>query len=367
MNKQLPFPIILVAGDAYQRGYQYGSQCKKLIAEAVNTYHKIFNAKPNMSWQKALRLAAKFTSAIEEYDPLATDEMRGIAEGAEQAFAHILALNTRYEFLFLAVAEEFKECTTLAAMPEATSSRHLLMAENWDLPSTIQKLAVILKEKQKDGPDIVQITEAGVISKHGFNSAGICILGNALVSDGWHFGVPKQIIVRRILNQESLADAIKVVLAAKRASSGNYMIGYTGDDGSDVVDIEAAPDYYNIIWPDNGILAHANHFSVTNPNIKDLFPPLDPGSLNREHRATKLLANERGNITVDVIKRILRDHFDRKGSSSICCHVDPHLDESLQWLTIASFVIDLDNKTLDIAKGPPCENKYVALTFDDIM
>jgi len=365
--KRIPFPIIYVEGDAYERGYQYGSQCRKLIEESVNVYRKIFEVDSNMDWEAALRLARKFTAPIEKYDPPSIEEMRGIAKGSGQDFDSILAINARTELMLSREAGGLGECTTLAATSETTSSRHMLMAQNWDMKVTTAKLAVILKEKQNNGPNIVQLVEAGIIGKIGYNSAGVCVLANIMVSDGWHLGVPMQIILRKIMNQENLVDAMGVVLSAKRASSGNYLIGYAGEEGNEAVDIEAAPDYYNVLWPSDGTIAHANHFSINNPNIRDLFPPLDPGSLNREHRATKLLSKERGNITAAAIKKILRDHFDKKGSGSICCHVDPHFDESHQWLTIGSLVIDLNDKTLEIAKGPPCENKYIALTFDDIM
>jgi len=367
MMNQVPFPVISVEGSAYERGCQYGSQCKKLIEEALGIYRRIFKAEANLDWEPALELARKFIPSVEQYYPSSMEEMRGIAEGAEQSFDNILALNVRTELMLLGGTGGIEECTTLATTPEVTLSGHMLMAQNWDMKPAASEVTVVLKEKQKDGPNVVQIVEAGIIGKMGFNSAGVCVLANIMVSDGWHLGVPMQIILRKVINQDNLVDAIEAVLAAKRGSSGNYLIGYAGSEGSEAVDIEAAPDHYNVIWPDSGIIAHANHFSVTNPNIKDLLPPLDPGSLNRERRATKLLTKECGHIDTGIMKKILRDHFDKKGSGSICCHKDPHLDESLQWMTNASFVIDLNKKTMDIAKGPPCENEYVTLKFEDIM
>ena len=365
--KQAPFPIISVEGGAYEIGYQYGSQCKKLIEEAIGVYRKLFKTVVGLEWEAAISSARKFTPYIEEYDSAGMEEMHGVAKGSGQAFDNILTLNLRYELVWLKGAGGLGECTALAVTPEASSPRRMLMAENWDLQCAVKKLPVLLKQKRKNGPNVIQLAEAGVIGRHGFNSAGVCVVANAMVSDGWQLGVPMQIILHKILNQESLVDAMGAVLAAKRASSGNYLIGYTGSEGSDAVDIEASPGSYNVLWPDNGMLAHANHFSVVNPEIKDLFPPMDPGSLHREHRATTLLAKERGNIDVDAIKKILRNHFDKKRAWSICSHADPKRNEVLEWMTIASYIFDLQAKTMHIAKGPPCENEYVALTFDDIM
>ena len=363
MANHSPFPIISVEGDARQRGCQYGSQCKKLIEEALSLYRKSFKVDSNLDWDPTLKLGRKFIPFIEEYDPMGMEEMRGIAEGSGRTLDEILLLNVRTELSLLAQAGGLEEgCTAVAATPDATASKHLLLAQNWDWKPSTQRITVILKEEQKDGPNVVQLVEAGRIGEIGFNSAGIGVLANVLTSDKWRLGVPMHIILHKILNAEGWSDAMLAVLAVKRASAGNYLIGYVGGEA---VDIEAAPEDYNVIWPDGGIITHANHFAVANPNIRDLMAPTHPWSLTHEYRAAKLMAKERGNISVAVIQRILRDHLDKP--YSVCRHPDTRLDESLRTQTNAAIIIDLNEKTLCIAKGPPCENEFVTLTFEDIM
>lgn len=261
-------------------------------------------------------------------------------------------------------------CTGVASTPDATASKHLLIAQNWDWKACTQRIAVILKEKQNEGPNIVQLVEAGIIGKIGYNSAGIGVLANVLISDSWRLGVPMQIILHKILNAEGWADAMLAVLAAKRSSAGNYLIGYAGGEAlgdyvGEAVNIEAAPKDYNVIWPDDGILTHANHFAVANPNIRDLMAPTHPWSLTHGYRVAKLIAKERVNISVAVIQRILRDHLDKP--YFVCRHPDKRLDEKLWTQTNASIIMDFNEKTLHLAKGPPCENEYVTISFGDIM
>lgn len=131
--KQVPFPIISVEGDAHEIGYQYGSQCKKLIEEAIGVYRKLFKTVVGLEWEAAISSARKFTPSIEEYDPAGMEEMRGVAKGSGQAFDNILTLNLRYELVWLKGAGGLGECTALAVTPEASSPRRMLMAENWDL------------------------------------------------------------------------------------------------------------------------------------------------------------------------------------------------------------------------------------------
>ena len=362
MTNHSPFPVISVEGDPYECGYQHGSQCKQLIEHALSVFRKLFKANLNLDWEQALEKGRKFASPIEEYDPASIEEMKGIAEGAGRAFDEILVLHITNELHRERLVAQAEGCTTIAATPEATISKHTLVGKNLDQKPATQELAVILKKKRNRGPNCVALTRAGLLTRDGFNSAGICVCANGLGSDRWRVGVPLEIVLNKVISAESLSDAISAIISAKRASSNNYMIGHSGGEA---ICIEAAPYDYNTIWADGGILAHSNHFTVANPNIKDLMPALLPNTLTRLHRATKLLIQERGNISVGVFKKILRDHFDKP--FSICTHPDVRVAENLQFQTNASVIIDLNEKTMAVALGPPCENEYVTLTFEDIM
>lgn len=363
MFQQSPFPVISIAGEPYNRGYQYGSLCKNLIEETSKFYRKIFKHRSNLDWNQSLQEGKKFIPVIEGYDSEIMEEIRGVAEGSGRPLEEIVLLNVRSEIAFSLVAKGGSSagCTTLVATPDATSSKHMLIGQNWDWHPDAQALNVILKIKQKGRPHIVQIVEAGIIGKIGFNSAGIALVANALISDKWNLGVPFQVILRGILNAECMADAILAISKAKRGSAGNFLIAHT--DG-EVIDIEAAPQDVNFIFPDNGILAHSNHFTVSNPKINDFGPSIFPSTIFRRHRANKLLTMEKGDINAESLKRVLKDHFDKP--YSICWHIDTRLPESDQIQTDVSLIIDLTQKTMEIAQGPPCGHEYIPFTFEDL-
>lgn len=368
MTNHSPFPIISVEGNAHERGCQYGSQAKTLVEESLSVYRRKFECFSNRDWDECLREGEKFIPFIEEYDPEIMEEIAGIAEGSGRTIEEIVTLNARSELVGaqrwiaqIAKVKGLEGCTTLAATSEATLSKHMFMAQNWDYWLSTQKLNVILKIKQKGKPNIVQVAEAGLVAKVGFNSAGIGLCANGSHSDKWGIGVPFQVILRGILNARSMADAILAILRAKRASSCFYLIGRDGE----AIDIEAAPNDYNYIFPDNGTIAHSNHFLIANPNIKDFLPSSSGSTLFRQYRMKKLLNKKCGDITIDTIKEIQRDHFDKP--HSICAHVDKQLAQEHQAQTNFSLIMDLNNKTLHIALGPPCENEYTTLDFADFL
>lgn len=356
------FPIVTVEGDAETCGYEYGLKCRELIHASLDVYKKAFQDDLKIDWKEALTLGRKFLPSMEAYDALSLVEMRGVAQGAGRSFEEILVLHVKTELKFAASLGGFEGCTTLAATPEATLHRTTTVGKNWDWTADSQKLGVILRKKRNDGPTTVSLTEAGLLGRDGFNSAGIAIVANALASDNWHVGVPLHVVIHKALRASTLNDAMAAVLAADRASSNNYMIVH---GGGEAVCLEAAPLDYNVIWAEGGILAHSNHFTIPNQKIKDQLPAMYPNTLTRYHRARKLISMERGNITVDTFKKVLTDHFDYP--FSICWHSAPAVKPGSQLQTNASMIFEIRERKLHVAMGPPCLNPYAVVDCADIM
>lgn len=362
MTKAAPFPVVTVSGDAETCGFEYGEKCRELIHLSLETYKKAFQEDLKIRWEDALTLGKKFLPTIETYDPLAVIEIRGLAKGAGRAFEEILVLHVKTELKLVASIGGFDGCTTLCATPEATLHHNSLVGKNWDWTVDSQKLGVILRKKRSDGPSTVSLTEAGIIGRDGFNSAGIAIVANALISDNWHSGVPLHLIIQKALRASSMNDAMAAVLSADRASSNNYMILHK--DG-EAVCLEAAPSEYNVLWANQGVLSHSNHFIIPNSKIKDHLPAIYPNTLTRHHRARKLINQERGNITVDTFKGILTDHFDYP--YSICWHSNSKVKSENQIQTNASMIFEVEQRKMHVAMGPPCQNQYIAIDCNDIM
>jgi isopenicillin-N N-acyltransferase-like protein len=354
----LPFRLISLEGKPYERGRQYGAGSMDLITRVIDFYRWIFEKKSELSWAQAQKKAQEFMPDLQKYDIEIMEEIEGIAHGSGRPVEEILALNVRTELLFLLSTQSSNPkvcCTALAAVPPA--SDHTLLAQNWDWYPQVRDCCVILKEKQKGRPAVLQVVEAGIIAKAGFNSAGIGLCTNALVSEKWRVGVPYHAILWGILKAESMAEAIGAVTGPQRASSGNFIIGHAEGE---VINLEAAPDEINFIFPDKGIITHSNHFKVGNPKINDLIPSLWPDTIMRDYRAGKILSQSQGRIDVKIFQEVLKDHFDKP--NSICTHPNVTQPPEQQSQTNASLIMDLAARRFYIAKGPPCEHEYVDLT-----
>src|SRR5688572_28676884 len=93
------FPLIEVAGAPFVRGRQYGRLARDRVRVCVQNYRRIFEQK-GVSWPLARELAKQFLPRIESYSPEMTQEMRGIAAGAELSVEEIVAINARTELMY---------------------------------------------------------------------------------------------------------------------------------------------------------------------------------------------------------------------------------------------------------------------------
>jgi isopenicillin-N N-acyltransferase-like protein len=353
-----PFPLIVIEGAPYDRGYQYGLRCREGIAQVIDFYRWIFQIKSNLNWDQCLAQADEFVPFLDGYDSDIMEEIRGIARGSQRPVKEIVTLNVRTELLFLLSAGGGMPkdgCTALAAVPPAAPCT--LLAQNWDWYPQLRDCCVLLKEKPQSGPEVLQVVEAGIIAKTGFNTAGIGLCTNALVTENWRIGVPYHAILWRILRAESMAEAIGAVTGPQRASAANYLIGHKEGEA---ISLEAAPDALNLIFPEKGIISHSNHCKINNPKIIDLVPALWPNSIMRDYRATKILNQHYGRIDSKTVRQVLNDHFDKP--YSICRHPDHKRPPHEHAQTNLSIIMDLTRKEFIVAKGPPCEHEYVDLT-----
>jgi isopenicillin-N N-acyltransferase-like protein len=348
--------IITMEGGPKERGFQYGSSAKSLIQTNVETYQRQFKRFTRLDWEQIKANASSWIPIIREYDSEIMEEIEGIASGAERTVEEIVALNARYEFAITPLSGRFdRECTSFAATPDAPSSTTVILGENWDFRSKFKETCVLLNIKQTEKPNILTHVEAGTVAHKGLNSSGLGLCINALLSnkDSVNPGVPLvSVVARRLLNSETIRDAIHSVTKAKRSASINYMIAHAGGEA---IDLEVTPNDITILYPEEGILTHSNNFLTPNIDLKDLGKTVFPDSLIRWNRMRRLLRQKK-RLDIKSIKSATSDHFDYP--SSICRHPDPRLHPDDQFETITSVVMNLKQRRLYMTEGNPCKKQY---------
>jgi isopenicillin-N N-acyltransferase-like protein len=355
-------PVIeLNAADPRIRGRAYGEAARDRIETVLSFYRGIFRRITGETWEQTVGRVAPFRLKAQAFAPDLVEEIQGIADGSGRTFEDIFLLNARSEILYNPQVLA-RECTTIAALPEAARNGEMLLAQNWDWYSEVLNCQVILKIGPHDGkPALITFTEAGQLAKIGMNAAGIGLVVNNLTSDQPRKGVPWIFLTRRVLESSHLAQALGYVLNAGRAHSINFLIGYAAGEA---VNLETSPVEAHVLWPENGICVHTNHYLEAGKDFRDLAPLRTPcpSTYLRFRRASQRMAELRGDIDVREIGNILKDHMDKP--FSVCMHRNPAVEPLLQVVTCLSVIMNLSRRQIHYTLGNPCRAPIQTLDLE---
>jgi isopenicillin-N N-acyltransferase-like protein len=279
-----------------------------------------------------------------EVYPQYIDELEGIAEGADAPFDEI----------FLSMCEELWEsgawkrgCTDMAARGRATLDGSTLVAHTNDLMPRSEENLVLLKVQAGDQPEFLGMSPGGIAISAGFNAAGISLTGNQLDNNDIRPGVPRLLVVRAILASRHLSEAMDHCLLPQRASSYNNVLA---DANGEVYCMEGSATDCEPIYIEKDILAHTNHY--LSPAMRQFEADRNSisNSVLRHNRATRLLRENRGQLTPELFQKLLADHAGYP--TSICKH-------GLETVTVFSIIIHVEGLRAWIGRGRACETEYV--------
>jgi isopenicillin-N N-acyltransferase like protein len=366
------YPHVRVEGPPRERGRQYGEQARGRVLRSRDAYEEVFGHYTSWSWDRVIEEAERYVSPIHAFRPEYLEEMRGVAEGSGLRFEDVLALNVRSEVMFAAKVRQAlsrsvtggAECTAFAALPTERGG-HVLIGQNWDWLTHSFDTVVVLEARQIDKPAYVTVVEAGLLAKLGMNSAGVGLATNAMVTDQDRGkpGIPFHVLLRSVLDAETVTDALAGLQAGFRSSSANYLLASA--DGV-ALGVEAVPGDFtglSVTEPEDGLLLHTNHLLHTQPGVTDVSLWAMPDSAVRLQRARAIVRDS--DRSLEALTAMLSDHADWPWS--ICTHPDgrqPRLEESA---TVASAVMDLGKRRLWLADGQPCKTPYRDLDYSTLL
>lgn len=362
-------PLIEVSGSHFDCGVMYGRQARDRIVLGVSHYMRQLGESA-FGGRELSETVKKITPLIEEFDSGLLDEMRGIASGAAISFDEVVLLNARTEVLRLAapntgrkvVDTEPDGCTAVVILPETAANGHLIHAQNWDWKHECAETAVVLRVRRDDGPDLITFTEAGGLARAGFNTVGVAITGNYLESDRDYLelGVPLALIRRKALEQEHLAQSIRLVYATAKSASNNMVVSHA--QGL-VINFECAPDETFLVHASDGLLVHANHWmsQVALSKLRDTGIKNTPDSLYRDLRVQQLLDPHRGHIGTEHVKAALFDTFGTPWS--VCRPPRPSASSNLS-ATVAMIVMEPGAGRMEVAMLPAHNRSFQRFTLE---
>lgn len=366
-----PFPLVTLTGAPHERGRQYGTLLSDRIALSARLYGGALE-KLGYPEDRRVALIRSYGDRIGEFDAAYVDEMHGIAEGSGIPFEDIVMINARTEIVAVARAElgaaeeddPDDGCTCALVMPERSETGTLLHAQNWDWRAECAETGVVLRVRRgDDGPDFVTFVEAGGLARSGFNAVGTSITANYLECerDFIQQGVPLGAIRRKVLEGSHFAMAIKAVATTPKSCSNNIMLASAAGFG---IDLECAPDEAFPLYPENGLLVHANHWvsPVALSKLRDTGIPYVPESYYRDWRVRRILQQRGEKLGREDLKAALFDDF--LTPYSVCRPPRESETNSIS-TTVAMIVIDAAKGFMEIAPLPALNRTFRSYALDD--
>jgi isopenicillin-N N-acyltransferase-like protein len=355
-------PVVHVDGEPFDQGRQHGLALRDQIAHNLDVYYDRFLREGQLEADEARARAARYIPLLDGLPYF--DALRGMAAGSGHELIDLLVLNVRYELLYYQYGVcgigQPDGCTAFAVLPGASANGHLLLGQNWDWIPEVK--GAVLHTRELDGLETLAFTEAGIVgAKIGLNSAGLGLAINGLMStsDDWSRLVwPFHVRCYEILRRRSLDEAVDVVVRGQRACSANFLLAQAPERA---IDLEAAPDGVNELLPTDGALVHANHF--VDPQALGIEEPVTerrPHTYWRHNRLRDLL-DARAPVSIGDLEVSLRDHDNYP--DGICRH-ENRADPPEEWcITLTSAIMDLQDLSLRLTEGPPCEHLYEAFSI----
>jgi len=296
--------------------------------------------------------AAPLAAPIREHAPFLWEELEGMSQGSAVPLSRLLILQARAEVMRVNKgAPPPLECTTFAVSGRRAGGG-TLFGQNVDLVPLVESFGVVVRHMPKDAPAALLYTTAGLLGHNGLNEAGVGVCANFIDDPaGWGEGLPRYLLSRLALREETAEAARDAALAPPRAASRNLLIA---DDRGTLLDVEALCREAAVLRDVDGLLVHANHLEA--PEFKGYETPKE-NSLRRRERLQELLETATTPVTVADVQGFYRDHAN--APHTLCAH--PFPGRNLQ--TVVSVIGDLTSRELHATKGAPCGAPYATYTL----
>ena len=279
-----------------------------------------------------------------------------MSRGSGMPMDRLLLLQARAEVMRAQkdrVAPPALECTTFAVGGHRTAGGAVLYGQNVDLVPFLQEYGVVVRQYPKDAPATLLYTTAGLLGHNGLNEAGVGICANFINDPAdWGDGLPRYLLSRLALRQESAERALEAALTPPRAASRNLLIA---DAARRLPGRRGAPQGGRGD-PRQGRSSRPRQ-SPRGAGVRRLRDRsrefLHGGAASRGAARGRDGARSRSATSrASTATTPMRPH-------SLCAH--PFPGRNVQ--TVASLIGDLTSLELHLAKGSPCQSAYATYTL----
>ena len=272
--------VLEVSGSFYDMGYQHGKQYYDAIhmftEDRVHLCGDPNWSGRDMTRDEVLALAEATVESHKAYSPELMQELGGMAEATGLSVAELIINNGFTDFVdtIFALGGEpitlppplaIDDCTAFLVPNNQAENQHGMAGQTWDMHDSATPHVMLLRGKPTNAPNFLIFTIAGCLGMIGMNEHGISVGINNLVGSDGQTGVTWIFVIRKMLMQDNIEDALACITEANLAGAHNY---YVMDKHGKGYNVEAMSSTCHITPLEHEPIVHTNHCLV--PNTRDV-------------------------------------------------------------------------------------------------
>jgi isopenicillin-N N-acyltransferase-like protein len=344
----LTVPLVRAAGTPFEVGYQHGlARAADLRAFLADDLARISRLAPAPVTLAELEPElAGFAIAIANATPALSEELAGLADGAQISAAEAVLLQARRELIgYQKIPVPARgDCTTYASLTGGPANGPVL-AQTVDLNGDLDdQLAVLEIDLSGSKRRSLVLSFGGLLGYLGLNSDGLAIGLNLVLGGDWHPGLPPYLAIRHLLDQASnVKDALTILAGLPLASSRSLTLC----DPVSVACVELLDGELRVT-SSGPVSTHTNHFLHQDFKAADELNVFARNSSVRRLKAVQAGLDQLGEPAS------VEQHFDLLSSQGICVADTGDLRREK---TVAAVVMLPDQGELHVRPGNPNDNE----------
>ena len=310
--------LLELSGTNYEMGFRHGELYKDSIQnfaeERVRLSGEATWTGQGLSRSEVLALAEACLDEHKIYCPDLYEELQGMADATGLSLSELLIVNGFTDFIDVVYnVKNLKKkmpvatadnCTSFLVPNNRSENSQGFCGQTWDMHKAATPHVVLIDGKPKDKPNFLAFTSMGCVGMIGMNDEGISVgINNLLGADG-QIGVMWVFVIRKILEQRTLEEAIKCIANAPLAGAHNFLLFDKEGNG---FNIEAMSTKMHIEELKEDPIVHTNHcvWDETKALERTRAPDSQASSVARLSTGQDLL--EKDTIDVEDLKSLTRN------------------------------------------------------------
>ena len=343
---------VRAAGTAYERGARIGEAFAEATTRSV-AFNRRYLVAHGLDRDALEAILAPYLDASRAAMPQLVEQIRGMADGADQPFLDIFFANAFEEVYGIVELEApspvpLERCTDVVL--RAAGSTLLGHNEQW-YAGDDGAVGLVL-EVPDDGPALLAPIVAGTLPLVGLNEHGAAFGTMSLSATDERAGIPRALIARGVLDARDREDAFARASRDGRAGGYSYLCAFSGGDACVIESTATTASRLDIT-------AHTNH--ALDPVVAANTCEPSVGSVSRLARVRAMAATTAP--TVEAMASLLGDHG--ADGQDICVHPDPAQGDEGSTILFA-MICEPESRSMWLASGHPCTAWFERIWFDEI-